>query len=215
MRFEENGERIKDLQLILERVTYAAMLFDHDGIAVRFMNSTPPPHLINGIRDDKQIESLMQSIQYKGLTPMGTELRKRVIDELVVGKAQSGQLQKPVLVVVLTDGQPSGEPDSAIFDTIRYTNAQLQQSRYGAGAVAFQIAQIGNDQAARNFLAKVDKDPVIGHLVDCTSNYENESAEMAQSSPPVDLTPELWLVKLLLGAIDHSYDRKDEAGRRA
>jgi hypothetical protein len=26
----------------------------------------------------------------------------------------------------------------------------------------------------------------------------------------VDLSPELWLVKLLLGAIDSSYDRKDE-----
>jgi hypothetical protein len=57
------------------------------------------------------------------------------------------------------------------------------------------------------------------HLVAGTdtflADYENESAEMAQSNPPVDLTPELWLVKLLLGAIDHSYDRKDEAGRRA
>lgn len=33
---------------------------------------------------------------------------------------------------------------------------------------------------------------------------------MAQSHPPVDLAPELWLVKLLLGAIDHSYDSTDE-----
>lgn len=44
-------------------------------------------------------------------------------------------------------------------------------------------------------------------------DYENESAEMAQLNPPVDLTPELWLVKLLLGAIDYSYDRKDEKGQ--
>lgn len=170
MRFEENGERIKELQSILQRVTYAATLFDNDGISVRFMNSTPPAHLINGIRDDRQVETLMQSLQYKGLTPMGTELRNKVINPLVVGKARLGELRKPVLVVVLTDGQPSGEPDSAIFDTIRYTNAQLQQSRYGAGAVAFQIAQVGNDQEARAFLAKIDKDPVIGALVDCTSS---------------------------------------------
>jgi Mg-chelatase subunit ChlD len=182
MRFEENGERIKDLQLILQRVTYAATLFDNDGISVRFMNSTPPPHLINGIRDDKQVETLMQSLQYKGLTPMGTELRKRVIDELVVGKARSGELRKPVLVIVLTDGQPSGEPDSAIFDTIRYTNAQLQQSRYGAGAVAFQIAQVGNDQEARAFLAKMDRDPVIGGLVDCTSSGSFTIRSILQSA---------------------------------
>lgn len=170
MRFEENGERIKDLKLILQRVTYAAMLFDNDGISVRFMNSTPPPHLVNGIRDDRQVEALMQSLQYKGLTPMGTELRKRVIDDMVVGRARMGQLQKPVLVITLTDGQPSGEPESAIFDTIRYTNSQLQQTHYGAGAAAFQIAQVGNDQEARAFLAKVDSDPFIGGLVDCTSS---------------------------------------------
>lgn len=170
MRFEENGERIKDLKVILQRVTYAAMLFDNDGISVRFMNSNPPSHLTNGIRDDRQIENLMQSVQYKGLTPMGTELRRKVIDELVVGKARSGQLRKPVLAVVLTDGKPSGESDNALIETIRYTNSELSRSQYGAGAVAFQIAQIGNDQEARMFLGRVDKDPSVGHLVDCTSS---------------------------------------------
>jgi len=48
--------------------------------------------------------------------------------------------------------------------------------------------------------------------VDCTSNYENESAEMARANPPVDLTPDLWVLKLILGAIDPSYDTQDEKG---
>lgn len=33
---------------------------------------------------------------------------------------------------------------------------------------------------------------------------------MSRKNPGMDLTPELWLIKLLLGAIDHSYDSKDE-----
>merc|ERR1711939_252523 len=37
MQFEENGERIDDLKLILSRVAYATSLFDEDGIQVRFM----------------------------------------------------------------------------------------------------------------------------------------------------------------------------------
>ena len=41
-------------------------------------------------------------------------------------------------------------------------------------------------------------------------DYENESAEMAKAQPPVDLTPDLWMIKLILGAIDPSYDTKDE-----
>jgi hypothetical protein len=49
-------------------------------------------------------------------------------------------------------------------------------------------------------------------MVDCTSNYENESAEMARANPPVDLTPDLWVLKLILGAIDPSSDTQDEQG---
>ena len=33
---------------------------------------------------------------------------------------------------------------------------------------------------------------------------------MMRANPPVDLTPDLWILKLLLGAIDRSYDSKDE-----
>jgi hypothetical protein len=130
-----------------------------------------------------QVDAIMQAVQYKGLTPIGTELKKKVIDELVVGKANTGQLRKPVLVIVLTDGQPSGEPDNAIFDTIRNTNMELQRSRYGAGAVAFQIAQVGNDQDARKFLAKLDSDPVVGGLVDCTSSTLSPTAQALIQKP--------------------------------
>lgn len=39
MAFEQGGERIDDLKLIMSRVAYATSLFDQDGISVRFMNS--------------------------------------------------------------------------------------------------------------------------------------------------------------------------------
>lgn len=61
MQFEENGERIKDLRLILQRVAYAATLFDDDGISIRFMNSTPPPQMLDGVRSDQQIEQIMSA----------------------------------------------------------------------------------------------------------------------------------------------------------
>jgi hypothetical protein len=44
------------------------------------------------------------------------------------------------------------------------------------------------------------------------SNYETESEEMKRTTG-VDLSPMLWLAKLLLGSIDRSYDSKDEARR--
>ncbi|ORX95213.1 hypothetical protein BCR34DRAFT_200238 [Clohesyomyces aquaticus] len=223
MQFEEEGSRIKDLRLILDRVSFAATLFDADGISVRFMN-TDLGHmrdqggrpLQDGVANEQQIETIMRSVQFKGLTPMGTSLRQKVIDGIVMQKAQSGQLRKPILVITITDGQPAGEPQNAVFDTIRYAFDTIQQRypQYGRGALAFEFAQVGNDEMAKKFLGKLDEDPQIGAMVDCTSNFENEQEEMARANPPVDLTPDLWIVKLLLGAIDSSYDSKDEKTNR-
>jgi hypothetical protein len=212
MQFEEGGERIKDLRLILERVASVATIFDDDGISLRFMNANYDQRMLENIRSEQQIDQLMRNVQFKGLTPMGTELRSKVIDGIVIPKIRQGQYRKPTLVIMITDGQPAGESPSAVFDTIKYANAEVSR-QYGQGGIAFQVAQVGNDIKAREFLAKLDEDPVVGRLVDCTSNYENESEEMQRQG--VNLTPELWLVKLLLGAIDSTYDRKDEKGGAA
>jgi len=207
MAFEEAGERIKDLRLILERVASTATIFDEDGISLRFMNANYQINMLENIKSEQQIGQIMDTVQYKGLTPMGTELRKKVIDGIVMNKIRDRRYTKPHLVIVITDGQPAGEAATTVFDTIKYA-AQEVGRQFGSGGIAFQIAQVGNDLKAREFLAKLDEDPVVGKLVDCTSNYENESDEMRRKG--VDLTPDLWLVKLLLGAVDSSYDSKDE-----
>jgi hypothetical protein len=75
MSFEENGERIKDLQLILQRSVFAATLFDDDGIELRFMNEDMPPQEISGIRSEQQVEQILSRKRYKGLTPFGTGMQ--------------------------------------------------------------------------------------------------------------------------------------------
>lgn len=223
MIFEQEGERVKDLRLILTRVAYAASLFDEDGISVRFMNTKheafyrgpAAPALDDTITSEQGVEALMSGVTFKGLTPMGTELKNKVLDEMVLSKARNGTLTKPVLVITITDGQPAGEPQGAVFDTIRYASRELSRNpRYGPGAISFQFAQVGDDVKAREFLGRLDSDPEIGHLVDCTSSkplaghapltsltltssdFENEQEEMSRARPPVDLTPDLWVTHL-------------------
>lgn len=168
MQFEEDGERIKDLKLILSRVAYASALFDANGIEVRFMNSDLQG---NNIASERQVEELISRAQFKGLTPMGTNLRNKVVEPLVLHRARAGHLDKPVLIITITDGQPAGEPHDAVFDTIRAAAAELaRMPRYGIGAISFQFAQVGNDLSARKFLGKLDEEPGIGELIDCTSS---------------------------------------------
>ncbi|KAL9118791.1 MAG: hypothetical protein Q9187_004654, partial [Circinaria calcarea] len=219
MAFEEKGERIKDLKLILSRVAYAASLFDSDGINLRFMNWKLTPaeteRVLDNIRSEQQVEALVAQVPFKGLTPIGTELRNQVIDPLVLGKARKQALEKPVLIITITDGQPAGENPGTLAETIRHTANELSRMpQYGRGAASFQFAQVGNDKQAQEFLSSLDSEPGIGDVIDCTSNFENEQEQMMKSNPPVDLTPDLWLIKLMLGSIDSSYDTQDEQSAR-
>ena len=59
MAFEENGERINDLKLMVGRVADVATLFDEDGILVRFMNGTLEG---NGIRDSASAGQLISQV---------------------------------------------------------------------------------------------------------------------------------------------------------
>lgn len=178
MRFEENGERINDLALILNRTANAATKFDNDGISLRFMNrQSAASQQLDGIRHTQDIERLIGkngqggAVQFSGLTPLGTELRSQVIEPMVAQPLRSRQLPKPVLVIVITDGQPAGEARDTLKNTIQSTIRDAETA-YGRGArpVSFQIAQVGNDDGARKFLGELDDDPSIGDIVDCTSS---------------------------------------------
>lgn len=83
----------------------------------------------------------------------------------------------------------------------------MSRSRYGAGAFAIQIAQVGKHMRTQKFLETLDKDSFVGNMVDCTSYYEMEAEEMARKG--VTLSPELWLLKMCVGAVDRSYDEQD------
>lgn len=68
--------------------------------------------------------------------------------------------------------------------------------------------QVGRDSRAQAFLGTLDKNRDVGDLIDCTSYYELEAEEFRKKG--VDMTVELWLVKMMVGAIDPSYDAEDE-----
>lgn len=165
--FEEEGARFKDLKEILSLVATAASLFDQDGITARFMNSTVQG---NNINSKEAAEALISQVRFQGLTPMGTSLRDKVLEPLVIGPARNGQLKKPVLVITITDGHPAGEPTKTVVDVISHTVDEVSRTRYGRGAVSFEFAQVGSDLRARDFLSKLDEDPSIGGLIDCTSS---------------------------------------------
>ena len=182
MIFEEKGERIEDLKVILSRVVNAAMLFDDDGISVQFMkwypgkpgpNAPKTEHLkLDNITSEEDLNRLIEHVEFTGVTPLGSALQARILKPMVLDKISSNALKKPILIIAITDGRPSGETlgTRALHDAISNTAASLSRSQYGVGAVSFQIAQVGNDDPATEWLKALDSDPEVGHLVDVTSS---------------------------------------------
>ncbi|KAI5479911.1 hypothetical protein MNV49_002469 [Pseudohyphozyma bogoriensis] len=192
--------RQEELKRVLSRVAFAASLYDSDGVNVRWMNSKVEG---NGLTSEEAAMSMLRKVSFDGRTPLGTELERKILNPAVVKPAQAGSLRKPVLIVAITDGEPTGESRHKLVDVIKHAKSQLERTRYGADAVSFQLAQVGNDKEARAFLEEIDSNYEIGKLVDVTSNFENEA---------VTLTNDLWIMKLLLGGISSAYDATDEGG---
>ncbi|GAA5827626.1 hypothetical protein JCM11251_001761 [Rhodosporidiobolus azoricus] len=207
MRFEENGSRIDELKNIAGKVATAAGLFDSDGIQVRWMNSKKTGE---GFTNETQVVELINRVKWDRATPLGTSLEDRVLDPLVHKPAKKGKLKKPVLIVCITDGAPTGEPVDKVVKVIKESKRILEKTPYTADAVSFQLAQVGNDLGARQFLEWIDENKEIGGLVDTTSGFEHEQDNFSKANPPVHLTKELWLAKLLLGPIHSAYDAADE-----
>lgn len=203
MRFEENGTRIDDLRFILDKVTTLVSRFDDDGITVRFMNSDTEG---NNVRTVNDVHQLLKNVNFSGGTPLGEEFEKRVVKPF----ANPGFLRKmpkPVLAFIITDGAPTD--NARIVSVIEHAKKNLASTSYGPKALAIQIAQVGRDVNAQRFLKSIDNHSVIGDMVDCTSYYEMEEEEVRLATGQ-QLTPEMWLMKMCLGAISKAWDNKDD-----
>lgn len=174
------------------------------GISIRFMNANLAG---DNIKNSTSAANLVARCQFSGMTPLGTQMENRILKPLVAGPISTRSMQKPILVITITDGEPTSEPESKIKKVIKTIKDYASKSSYGPGAVAFEFAQVGKDQDAQNFLGRLDNDREVGGMVDATSYFELEAEEYSRRG--ITLTPELWLVKLMVGAIDPSYDEQD------
>ena len=98
----------------------------------------------DNIRDSSSAANLLSRCQFSGMTPLGTQMHARILKPMVETAIANRTLQKPVLVITITDGEPTSEPESKIIKVIKNMKAFASKSHYGPGAVAFEFAQVGS-----------------------------------------------------------------------
>ncbi|UZJ51482.1 hypothetical protein CBS101457_000802 [Exobasidium rhododendri] len=207
----ENSLRIDSLKSILTRAADAGARFDPDGMEVSWINGMH--HSPSRIRSAAEASEQISRCRFDGkATPMGHAL-ENVLQTNVLSRTDNHRaaLHKPALIIMITDGRPTGptEHDDKMVRVIKNAKDRLARTRYGENAISLSICAVGNDAEAQRWLDSIDSNPMIGHLVDVTSNLQTE-AKQIRASTGIELTEELHCLKVMLGGIDSSYDASDE-----
>jgi hypothetical protein len=97
-------DRIPALEDTLERVLKFATLLSSAGISVRVLNGGDDSSW-NGLTRVSDVMKKMSKVHYGGWTRIGDELWHKILTPLVIKKAKKGELKRPLMVIIITDGE--------------------------------------------------------------------------------------------------------------
>jgi hypothetical protein len=118
--------RYSTLKTIVRRIARIGSAYNPSGITIRFINANNDGGF-NGIVTEEQVETCLDAVQLGRGTPLGTTLFEKVVQPLIVQKAKRGELRRPVVVSVVTDGEPTGEHPDTLKRTILATKNELSK----------------------------------------------------------------------------------------
>ncbi|KAI5863737.1 hypothetical protein GGS23DRAFT_511871 [Durotheca rogersii] len=166
---------------------------DNTGAHLRFINRT------EGDLDDLGSHALEQRMLFMprrtDLTNIGTELEAKILKPLVYDVIErDGRLKRPILVLIITDGQPFPEPLDTLKRAILECGQRLSRFGYQNEAVTFLISQVGNDPRADQFLDLLEGDPELDRVLYRTAGRLHEKYESLGTNQK-DI--ERWLLHIL------------------
>ncbi|KAL7819630.1 hypothetical protein V8C26DRAFT_394689 [Trichoderma gracile] len=206
---DDSGSMKRDNRIQLqadlsERITSLTtrLVPEGTGIELRLINyptqdfmSKPSPKDVSDI--------LMNTVTYTGPTEIGTNCRKKILEEVVYKPLRDGKFERPVLVSILTDGCPLGPPGSnekrdTLKDVILECGDILKKHGYNKQVVRFQISQIGQDAAAKEFIRSLAEHEELKKVLYCTTRQLDDEFKHLRNN---EHRLEQWLLGLLMEPI--------------
>lgn len=103
-----DGECIPALQSTLLRVARFATILEPKGISVRFLNySEGITGEFDNLTNPKEVQKVIMKVPFTGDTRLGEVLGSKIVQPMIIQKAAEKTLEKPVFVVIITDGEVS------------------------------------------------------------------------------------------------------------
>jgi len=198
--------RWEESRKAISAIAEAALEFDSDGIDVHFLNSPTT----KTCKTRRAVEELFNSVDLIAATPTGAKLEQLLGDYWEQLKQSRGGLfrsstqpPKPVIFIVLTDGEPSDSPKDVI---LKYAT-KLEKARWPQHQVGIQFVQVGDSKEAARSLRALDDDLTQKCKRDIV-DYTLYDPQAVLGSPEDEHTLQTKLTKILVGAIDKDVDER-------
>lgn len=197
------GTRWDSQNMLINRIARITtrILPEGEGVYMRYINQ----QVVNA--DSLKFEELLEVIKPlnpEGNTPIGTNLRSKILEPLVYSKLPSN-LERPLLISIITDGAPGLEPRNTLANAIAECGDKLEEAELPRESVKFLIGQVGVSDAATQFLEEISRDSRIADVVFVAS----EKLDVASSKLESDWAMDEWLVETLYAPILKAGSKKD------
>jgi hypothetical protein len=190
-----NDERYKNQCELVKRIARIATKIVPDefaGVELRFINDSSSSYIAH----EDAVHQAMEKVKPRSGTPIGTSLRNKILEPLVYNAISTTPVsfKRPLLVCVITDGCPYGEPEDKFKKAIIECKQKLVAAQYEPRAVMFCISQIGADPGAMRFLDGLRTETQIEDVIYCTADLlDSKFRELKEQERVL----ESWLLDLL------------------
>ncbi|KAH9923495.1 uncharacterized protein B0H18DRAFT_1212207 [Fomitopsis serialis] len=184
---------IKQRELVSRIARVATKIVPDDfGVELRFINS----RITKSNMTTEEIDQTVSSVSPSGGTRIGTTLKNDILKPFVYDRLAdtTNPFKRPYLVCVITDGEPTSEPQSTFKDAIVECRATLDSNKFYPTSVMFCVSQIGDDPAAEAFLDALRNDGSIQDVVHCTAEKLDDKFDELRAN---EGRLEEWILRLL------------------
>ena len=196
MSGEDRYEYLIQLVVRIARIATKIVPDDMAGVDLRFINNDLASNL-----SDKEVLQAMRRVWPNGWTEIGTNLRKKILKPLVYDMIDSNTssispipFKRPLLVCIITDGNPQPEGRNVLRDEILTCKQKLVAKGYDPTSVMYCINQVGTDPEAEHFIDGLRNEKNIEEVIYCTvGQLDTKYEELKENERAL----ESWLLDLL------------------
>ncbi|KAI1197877.1 hypothetical protein F5X97DRAFT_324092 [Nemania serpens] len=182
------------LKVTLKRLARIANVFTPKGISLRFLNYNRDGGGDFDTLSAENIEKKFNTVQYKSGSQLGTRLEEKIIQP-IIKKAEKGQLKKPIIVMLITDGKPHEKNRDALRNAIKLCKQSPAVQKLGRAAVLVIVARIGDSSSAKEYLEQLENDDAIKDIVYCSADSLNK--QQALLTPGDDISERADMTRLI------------------